>query len=88
MELGQLLQMAQAQGLTPLQAIAQVIQQARSEQELMQRLSSMGEPPANIQPQIQYPQTMMRPATPGTVPHVPQTRGEAETNPSLGQMLA
>lgn len=83
-------QQTQVPGVDPMaamRAIAQLSGQVGSEQELLERLAQLGDPP-QARPQVQYPQQMMRPATPGTVPHTPQTRGEAQTNQSLGQMLA
>jgi len=80
-----------------LQLILQLGQQARSEDELAEMLAQFGEPPGPPTPQV--PQVMggprvppalpggLPPARPGTVPAVPQTRGEAVTNPSLGSLL-
>jgi hypothetical protein len=71
-----------------MQAIAAMSQQAKSEDELVTRLSALGEPPTSGQPQVRYPQIMQGGPNTGQLPRIPQTRGESQTNPSLGQLLA
>jgi hypothetical protein len=72
-----------------MQLIMQLGMNSGSEDELLQRLASLGEPPGQVQASPQMPQYTppQQQAPPGYAPRVPQTRGEAMTNPSLGNIL-
>jgi hypothetical protein len=75
--------------LDAVQMIEKLAPQSESLDHLAEQLSQWGAPPSFSSLQPEQPQMVSAPpvAAPGTVPQIPQTRGEAQTNPQLGSIL-
>jgi hypothetical protein len=87
--------------LQALELMMQIAPQAQSIDDLAMRMASFGPPPSFGPQANQAMQAGPMPAPPpvgmpaqapplppsGNLPRIPQTRGEAQTNPPLGQML-
>lgn len=87
-------QAGQMDGLAALKQLMQEAPNAKSLDELAERMASYGAPPSfgndeaaaqpAVQVNVQAPPVL---GPSGRVPRIPMTRGEAETNVSVGQML-